>query len=159
LNPRVSKLAEDILRSPTGIAWQARLTASYFDDDARRAILAESALPWPARRRSSPPPEGTDGVEERIITTYPYPIARPYSSLTEKERAMEAFGCLLDTFESPIHFLRPQRGIGGSHFAYVTIWGVARAPYRTSPRSAEAAPGRYLTEGCSNGVPGSAGRP
>jgi hypothetical protein len=44
-------------------------------------------------------------LENHVIANYPYPIATPYRSLTEQESAAGAFGCLLDTFESLVHFL------------------------------------------------------
>jgi WD40 repeat protein len=131
--PRSDDLEDKVLRSVVA-AWQARLNAAYFDPEAKQRILEEireslaaQARDVPAHERAglqdrviarllgtasrdaaAPAPETAppaDNIEERIIGSYPYPVARPYSALTEKERPMEAFGCLMDTFESLVHFL------------------------------------------------------
>jgi WD40 repeat protein len=52
-----------------------------------------------------PPHHDRDELAHEIVSHYPYPIARPYFALTEAEPGAGAFGCLLDTFESLIHFL------------------------------------------------------
>jgi WD40 repeat protein len=52
-----------------------------------------------------PPHNDRDELAHEIVSHYPYPIARPYFALTEAEPGAGAFGCLLDTFESLIHFL------------------------------------------------------
>jgi WD40 repeat protein len=44
-------------------------------------------------------------LEDSIKSAYPYPVAVAYHTLTEQESAAAAFGCLLDTFESFVHFL------------------------------------------------------
>jgi WD40 repeat protein len=51
------------------------------------------------------PPLTGDELAHQITNHYPYPIARPYFALTEAEPGAGAFGCLLDTFESLVHFL------------------------------------------------------
>jgi WD40 repeat protein len=134
VNARNDRLAEDVLRAAVA-AWQAPLSAAYFDPEAKQRVLDEvragvaaQAPDLPAHElaglqdrviahllgtasRDAPPPAGdaapaaAEDIEERIVTTYPYPVARPYSALTEKERPMEAFGGLMDAFESLVHFL------------------------------------------------------
>src|SRR5262245_7860442 len=61
-----------------------------------------------ASREARPPSRETEPripllagatLEDRVITAYPYPIAKPYRALTEQVAAAGAFGCLLDTFE------------------------------------------------------------
>src|SRR5262249_13239047 len=42
---------------------------------------------------------------KQILSSYPYPIAVAYNALAEQDTAAGGFGCLLDTFESLIHFL------------------------------------------------------
>src|SRR5437867_2778695 len=91
--------------------WQDRLTAAYFDPEARRQAIGDlrtwlgerqaaehlqavvRRLVGEASRRAAPPaPEqaaapllsGAD-LEDRIITAYPYPVATPYRALTEQE--------------------------------------------------------------------------
>ena len=44
-------------------------------------------------------------LEDAITRTYPYPVAVPYRALTQQESSAGAFGCLLDTFESLLHYL------------------------------------------------------
>jgi WD40 repeat protein len=128
-----------LLSSPAVADWQARLTAAFFDADAKRQVIADirdgvagqlpslapermqelqkaviARLVAVAAREAKPPePERPPAqallegaaLEDRIITGYPYPIATPFRKLTEQESAAAAFGCLLDTFESLIHFL------------------------------------------------------
>jgi WD40 repeat protein len=53
---------------------------------------------------ATPPPDAGQ-LQERIIRTYPYPIAVAYRSFTEQESPAAQFGCLLDTFEGLVHFL------------------------------------------------------
>jgi WD40 repeat protein len=122
-----------LLQAPAAAAWQARLTAAFFDADAQRqaveelrAWIAQNADLPPARRETlladvlrhflatasrhavapaaDVPSTGAE-LEDHVITAYPYPIATPYRALTEQESATAAFGCLLDTFESLVHFL------------------------------------------------------
>jgi WD40 repeat protein len=44
-------------------------------------------------------------LQDLVIRTYPYPIAVPYRACTEQESPTAQFGCLLDTFESLVHYL------------------------------------------------------
>jgi WD40 repeat protein len=120
-------------------AWQARLTAAFFDPSAKHEAIREvregvarlapglsgdalealqravvGRLVGAASRDARPPARvdaaaapvlGGEELENRVIARYPYPVAVPYRKVTEQESAAAAFGCLLDTFESLVHFL------------------------------------------------------
>jgi WD40 repeat protein len=132
--PRNDPRLDDFLASPQATAWRERLAAAFFDADAREPILREvrdalralqpappedwldvvpTALCADASRRAASPPRDPepapllvgDDLAHEVVSHYPYPIARPYFALTESEPGAGAFGCLLDTFESLIHFL------------------------------------------------------
>jgi hypothetical protein len=130
---------ESLLNAESAAGWTARLTAAYFDADARRKVVEEirqgivtlapgiapdelntlqqrvlSHLVGQASRDARPPDRGSEAgtplpsgpeLEDQVISTYPNPIATPYRSLIEQESAAASFGCLLDAFESLIHFL------------------------------------------------------
>jgi hypothetical protein len=53
----------------------------------------------PASRRSP------EELEDLVIDQFPYPIAACYRRFTEAASPTGAFGCLLDTFESLLHYL------------------------------------------------------
>jgi len=84
-------------------------------DDQRQPCqdLAVAALCADASRRAVPPrPKPTPAppltghaLAQQVVHHYPYPIARPYFALNQATPGAGAFGCLLDTFESVIHFL------------------------------------------------------
>jgi DNA polymerase III delta prime subunit len=137
-DPAVAQL-DHILRSGAAADWKERLTAAFFDTEARRAIIHEireaiatdSTLEDPAALESirhqvvrhlvglasrdarplEPAPAARSStnsghaLEDRIVTTYPYPIAKPYRTMIEQDSAAGAFGCLLDVFEGMIHYL------------------------------------------------------
>src|SRR5262249_38296689 len=111
----------DLLASAQGRAWRDRLAACFFDADAPqppfeevragvRAVAADrppaeqealqeealAALCFEASRLAVAPRPGGEELADRVIATYPYPIARPYLALTEEEPGAGAFGCLLD---------------------------------------------------------------
>src|SRR5947209_1216577 len=44
-------------------------------------------------------------LEDIVVDHYPYPIANCYRHLIDSEPGAGAFGCLLDTFETLLHFL------------------------------------------------------
>jgi WD40 repeat protein len=44
-------------------------------------------------------------LEDEIRDKYPYPVAVPYYAMGQQSSSAAAFGCLLDTFESLVHFL------------------------------------------------------
>lgn len=131
-------LLHAILNSPAAANWQQKLAASFFDAEARRAVIEQiiveinieaggrlgsaverlqrtvvAHLVGLASRDASPPPPDTAStrrltggeLEDRVVREYPYPVAAPYARLTEQESTAAAFGCLLDTFESLLHFL------------------------------------------------------
>jgi WD40 repeat protein len=65
-----------------------------------------------SRDASAPAPDAASAdllmggeLEDRIVREYPYTIAAPFTRLAEQESAAGAFGCLLDTLESLLHFL------------------------------------------------------
>jgi hypothetical protein len=126
---------DDVIRSEAAAGWQSRLTAAFFDAEAKRRVIDEvrstiadlmhaedaakleplqrrvvghrielasrDASPLDQERESEPQPipiAGAD-LEDRVVTSYPYPIATPYRALTEQESAAAAFGYLLDAFE------------------------------------------------------------
>jgi hypothetical protein len=125
------RLLQDLLASNQAEPWLAALTAAFFDQQAKRLLLADirqaladRAAPEliatfiqelccrasrAARTPELPatPPAALDwpACEDRILDAYPLPIATPYHAMTQPQGAAGAFGCLLDTFESLIHFL------------------------------------------------------
>src|SRR5262245_35853214 len=58
----------------------------------------------PARGRVMTP-SARHLLEGRVLREYPYPVARPFRALTEQASPAGQFLCLLDTFESLVHFL------------------------------------------------------
>jgi WD40 repeat protein len=131
---RTDRRLDDLMASAPMAAWRDRLSASFFASEDRNQILgefreylralqppladeeqaeAEGVLLALASWKAVPPgqgqaQEGTLSGEEladRVIHSYPYPIARPYLALTEAGTGAGGFGCLLDTFECLIHFL------------------------------------------------------
>ena len=123
-----------ILRSEQAAGWRARLTAVYFDAEARaealqhirQAVADLHPAADPAQladiqeaalcqldglaSRDAVAPEGitasaTALLEDRIIDEFPQPIAAAYRRLTEQRSDTARFGCLLDTFEGLLHFL------------------------------------------------------
>jgi WD40 repeat protein len=66
---------------------------------SRDAIAPDRGAP------ARPAPIAGAELEDRVVTSYPYPIVTPYRAFTDEVSAAGAFGCLLDTFEGLIHFL------------------------------------------------------
>jgi hypothetical protein len=177
----------DLLSSEAARLWQQRLTEVYFDADDRRETI-DGIRAWltevdaaghteailrhlvgVASRQAVPPAQETNqasallcgaSLEDRIITSYPYPLATPYRALTEQESATAAFGCLLDTFEAMIHFLATvavsaylRAGVGDTEsnrlllerlskegWSVGDLWGLLRDTIRHTPALAEHLP-------------------
>jgi WD40 repeat protein len=73
----------------------------------RRLVAEAFRTARPPERPASAEPTLPTGVElqDRIIDTYPGPIATPYRAFVEQHSPASAFGCLLDTFEGLLHYL------------------------------------------------------
>jgi len=123
---------QNFLADERAQTWIAALTEVFFDQQAKRLLLAEirqtlaDRVPAEvhdaiirdlccrasrAARPPSPPfapvPATLDwpSCEDRILDAYPFPVAVPYHALSRPQGPAGAFGCLLDTFESLVHFL------------------------------------------------------
>jgi WD40 repeat protein len=124
---------EGLLASPQAESWRRRLAGAFFDAELREQALRELREQLPilepalspeecaeverlllaaASRRAAPPARETaetlctgETLADRVIHSYPYPVARPFLALTEAEPGAGTFGCLLDTLEGLVHFL------------------------------------------------------
>src|SRR5205823_4562314 len=83
-------------------------------DNAEKTVLA--ALLADASRDATPPaPEPADEAPSRLLSArdfnrkvvndFPQPIARAYHALLNQDSDASKFGCLLDTFESLVHYM------------------------------------------------------
>lgn len=73
----------------------------------QRLVAEALRMARPPERPPSEEPALPTGAElqDRIIDTYPSPIAAPYRAFIEQHSPAAAFGCLLDTFEGVLHYL------------------------------------------------------
>jgi len=73
----------------------------------RRLVgLASNAAGRPEHPEEPRPRKRTpQQIEDLVIDCFPYPIATCYRAFTEQQSPAGRFGCLLDTFESLVHYL------------------------------------------------------
>jgi WD40 repeat protein len=80
------------------------------EDPVFATIMAEAARRARPPRRDEPPEPrkpllSGDDLDRMVLGSYPAPIARPYRALLSEDSSAGGFGCLLDVFESLVHFL------------------------------------------------------